>query len=309
LKPSKYGLVRKIKKLFGHVYTFALLILDTISQTLNIGPRLSLNSVDLQVNDQSFSRVAVFAAYLNSDDERSEALRIVNQIREEFDRVLIINTGKTNFSDSHPNVLVISRGNFGRDLASYKLATNLLNFESTSEIFFFNDSVIWTDNSILCFLTKARESAFEVTSLTSSDQHTFHLQSYALHLKGNMVELTKPFSSIRVSNFKRLIVEAGEKSLSRYWISRNVHIGAIQNQKTLGPLLKKYVDLYPEDYAILQSQISRGVPLNPSIHFWAPLYATSGVIKKALITANPAKLKYSPTSVREIQLKVDFFSS
>ncbi len=307
MKPSKYVLLRKVRKVLGEVSTLSLLFPDTALQVLRLKPTLSSYHGLPIAEEKSGARLAVFAVYINSDDELSEALRILDYIREEFDRVLIINTGKTSFSDSHPNVLVVSRGNFGRDLASYKLATDLLNFESTSEIFFFNDSVIWTDNSILCFLNKARESAFEVTSLTSSDQHTFHLQSYALHLKGNMVELTKPFSSIRVSNFKRLIVEAGEKSLSRYWISRNIHIGAIENQKTLGPLLKKYVDLYPEDYVILQSLISRDVPLNPSIHLWAPLYATSGVIKKALITANPAKLKYSPTSVCEIQSKVDFF--
>lgn len=308
MKPNKYGFVRKIKKLLGHVYTIVLLFLDLISQILFLRPKLSLNPVDLNVNIQSYPRVAVFASFINSVVEQNEAQRVISQIWEEFDTVLVINTGGIQFSASYANVLVFSRDNFGRDLVSYKLAADLLNLDNTSEIFFFNDSVIWSETSLSNFLIKARESEYEVTSLTSSEQHSLHLQSYALHLKGDVVELAKAFRAIRVSNFKWLIVEAGEKMLSRFWISKNVSIGGIYNQETLSPLLENYVDLYPEDYDILQKLISQNVPLNPSIHLWAPLYALSGVVKKALINRNPAKLKYFPRSLAEIQLRIYLIS-
>jgi hypothetical protein len=308
LKPSKYGLVRKIKKFLGHVYTIALLFLEIISQILFFRRKLSLNPVDLKVDVQSYQRVAVFAAFINSFDEQNEAQRVISQIWNKFDRVLVINTGDIPISASYANVHIFSRDNFGRDLTSYKLASELLNLENTSEIFFFNDSVIWSENSLSNFLIKARECEYEVTSLTSSDQYTFHLQSYALHLKGDVVELIKAFRVFRVSNFKRLIVEGGEKAISRFWISKNVNIGGIYNQNTLRPLFENYVDLYPEDYDILQKLISQNVPLNPSIHLWAPLYAASGVIKKALISRNPAKLKYFPRSLAEIQLRIDLIN-
>ena len=86
---------------------------------------------------------------------------------------------------------ILQRENFGRDLASYKYALDYLLLERVTELFFFNDSVFWTGNSVFDFLESARHQDCEVTALTSSDQHSYHLQSYALHFKGDIAELSK----------------------------------------------------------------------------------------------------------------------
>ena len=94
MKPSKYVVLRIVRKVLGKASTLSLLFPDTALQILRLKPTLSSFHSLSMAEEKSVARIAVFALYINSDDERSEALRIVNQIREEFDRVLVINTGK-----------------------------------------------------------------------------------------------------------------------------------------------------------------------------------------------------------------------
>jgi hypothetical protein len=304
LKPSKHHTYRTIREIFGRIYTALLLFLDFSRGMLNLKPKLVLKLNKSDLLEKSYGRVAIFAGYINTESEALEAERILKLLRIEFDLLILVNTGKRDLDLIQTNLVVLQRDNFGRDLASYKYALDYLLLEKVTELFFFNDSVFWTGNSVFNFLESARRKNCEVTALTSSDQHSFHLQSYALHLKGDIAELSKAFKTIRISNFKRVIVEAGEKRLSRYWLAKHNKIGGVHNQDSLIPLLANYKDVYLHDYERILNLVSQRVPLNPSIHFWAPLYAQSGVIKKALLTKNPARLKNAPKSLTDIQSKV-----
>lgn len=304
MKPSKYVTSRKSRELFGQFYTALLLFYDFSLGVCKLKPNFPSSSSHNNLIYRSFSKVAVFAVFLNSEAEMIEAERVLKLISNEFETIVLVNTGGYVFSAKFPNLIDMHRENYGRDLASYKHALDSLDLSDTSEVLLFNDSVLWTGTSIVRFIAEARRSKYQVTSLTSSNQHTSHLQSYVLHLKGDITLLSKAFRFIRISNFKRVIVEAGEKRLSHYWIANQIQIGSIHSQVSLGPLLVKYKDLYREDYSQIISLLSRRVPLNPSIHFWAPLFAQSGVVKKVLMTKNPAQLKYVPETLKELQSKV-----
>ena len=280
------------------------MFLDISSRVLRSNQSISVIPHSGGLKNCSYPRVAIFAGYLNTKSEIVEAERILKLLRREFDLLILVNTGSIELNTNNPHFLYLQRENFGRDLASYKHVLNSLELKNTSELFLFNDSVLWTEDSILDFLANARKSNYEVTALTSSDQHSYHLQSYALHMKGDISEISKAFGVIRISNLKRVIVEAGEKRLSNYWIAKKIRIGSIYTQDSLSPLLGKYKDTYGHDYEHILDLISQGVPLNPSIHFWVPLYAQSGVIKKALLNKNPAQLKYVPKTLLDLQAKI-----
>ncbi len=305
LRPNRSARYRKIREFFGRLYTAFLLFIDSGAGVFNLKPKLSNNLSSKDLIEKSHKRVAIYAGYINTESEVIEAERILELLSDKFDLLILVNTGCAELQIHQPNFLSIRRQNFGRDLASYKYALDSLQLEKMSELFFFNDSVLWTKNSIVKFLLGAQQSKFQVTSLTSSDQHSYHLQSYALHLKGDIAELSKAFSETRISNFKRVIVEAGEKRLSRYWIAKQIQIGSIYSQASLSPQLAKYREVYGDDYEHLLYLLSHRVPLNPSIHFWAPLFAQSGVVKKALLTKNPAQLKYVPKTLLDLQSKIN----
>ena len=305
MRPNSSRPYRKIREYFGRLYTTGLLLVDLGAGVFNIKPKLSSNLPNNDLLEKIHKRVAIFAGYINTESEVFEAERILGLLSDEFDLLILVNTGRSELKINQPDLLYFHRENFGRDLASYKYALNSLQLKNTSELFFFNDSVFWTGTSIFDFLESARWSDFDVTALTSSDQHSYHLQSFVLHLKGDIAELSKAFNIIQISNFKRVIVEAGEKKLSHYWLSKKIKIGGVYNQDSLSPLLTTYKDTYGEDYEYILDLTSQGVPLNPSIHFWAPLYAQSGVVKKALLTKNPAQLKYAPKTLLDLQTKVN----
>ena len=305
MRPNSSRPFRKVREYFGVFYTNVLLLVDFAAGVFGLKPKLSINLFSRDILEKSHKRVAIYAGYINTESEVFEAERILKLLSDKFDLLILVNTGSSELKMDQSNFLCFRRENFGRDLASYKFALDSLQLKNTSELFFFNDSVFWTGNSIVDFLKSARQKDFDVTALTSSDQYSYHLQSYALHLKGDVAELTKAFTTIRISNFKRVMVEAGEKRLSQYWIAKNVKIGGVYHQDSLNPLLAKYKDTYGQDYEYILDLISQGVPLNPSIHFWAPLYAQSGVVKKALLTKNPAQLKNAPKTLVELQSRVN----
>ncbi len=304
MRPNSSRPFRKTKEYLGVIYTAVLLLIDFSAGAFNLKPKLSNNLSGGDLLEKSYKRVAIYAGYINTESEVFEAERVIKLLSGEFDLLILVNTGSRELKIDLPNFLYFCRENFGRDLASYKYSVDSLQLKNTSELFFFNDSVIWTGKSVFDFVECARQKDSAVTALTSSDQYSYHLQSYALHLKGDIAELTKAFSKIRNSNFKRVIVEAGEKRLSRYWIAKQIQIGSIYSQDSLSPLLAKYRDVYGDDYEQLLYLLSHRVPLNPSIHFWAPLYSQSGVVKKALLTKNPAQLKYIPKTLEEVQAKI-----
>ncbi len=305
MRPNRFRPFRKVREYLGVIYTNVLLLVDFGARVFNLKPKLSSDLSSKDLLEKSYKRVAIYAGYINTESEVIEAGRILNLLGGEFDLLILVNTGSSELRIDQPNFLYFRRENFGRDLASYKYALDSLQLKDTFELFLFNDSVFWTGNSVFDFLKSARQKDFDVTALTSSYQHSYHLQSYALHLKGNVAELTKAFKTIRISSFKRVIVEAGEKRLSRYWLARQTQIGSVFTQDSLSPLLTKYRDLYREDYDQIISLVRRNVPLNPSIHFWAPLYAQSGVVKKAILTKNPAQLKYAPKTLLDLQSRVN----
>lgn len=304
MRPSRHKTFRKFKGIVVRLYTTLLFLLDFALEIVKLKPNFSLISYPSNFLNVSKTRVAIFAAYINSDAEFCEAKRVIDLLINEFDLMILVNTGICKLTIERPKLVHIHRRNFGRDLASYKYALDSIKLDETEELLFFNDSVFWTENSLLNFLLQARKSNLQVTSLTSSKQHTFHLQSYALHLKGDISQLSKAFSEIRFSHFKRILVEAGEKRLSSYWVSHQIRIGGLYDQHSLGTRLPQYRELYPGDYDQLQTLISQGVSLNPSIHLWAPLYKESGVIKKALLATNPTKFKNVPKSLSEIQSRI-----
>lgn len=304
MRPSRLLPLRAIRKHCGGVLTTFLLLIDFVFDALNLKPKLALDSDGNELIEDSYGRVAIFAGYISTENEVLEAERVLRLLSDKFDLLLLINTGSIRLKIDLPNFYYFHRRNFGRDLASYKYGLDSLNLEKTFELFFFNDSVLWTENSIVSTLANFRKSGFQVTSLTSSDQYSYHLQSYALHLKGDVSEISKAFSAIRVSNLKRVIVEAGEKRLSQYWITRKIQVGSVYTQDSLFPLLAKYKGLYSQDYNQIKTLVSQGVPLNPSIHFWAPLYGQSGVVKKVLMAMNPAQLKYVPKNLKELESKI-----
>lgn len=301
MRPSNLRYVRFTRQIIGAALTKSMLLTDSALDCLFFKRDIYKGLPLLGLANMNFSKVAIFAIYSNNTEESSEAVRVVNLIATKFDMVIVVNTGRNQLESDLKNVKSLQRTNLGRDLASYRAVLEMLKLENVSEVLLFNDSVFWSNSAILDFIEFSRQSDYEVTGVTLSNQHLIHLQTYGLHIKGELPKILKPFSKIRISRFKRGLIEAGEKELSRFWFKEEIRVGFMHDQNSLIKNFNGYKNIYNEDFLQIQNLTRMGVPLNPTIHLWAPLFEQTGIIKKALIKKNPARLKFVPRSLVEAQ--------
>ena len=299
MRPSRLALWRSARRFAGTILTKALLTVDEVLNVLRFKQDLFAGLQLDKLANINGARFAIYAVFSNSESETKEILRVVNLVGSEFDSIIVVNTGIAKIQCDLNNVICLQRKNFGRDLGSYKAILQKLNLQNVSEIFLFNDSVFWLDLAVCYFLEFSRSNLFEVSGVTISTQNTFHLQSYAIHIKGDVSKITTPLLTLRISRFKRGLIDAGEKELSNHWLEDQIRVGSLHNQTSLLSNFAKYQKVYGKDFSKILNLVNNQVPLNPSIHLWAPLLEESRIIKKSLIFANPARLQIQPKTIEE----------
>ena len=267
-------------------FRFIFVKADDLRFALSFGPKLKKQ------------RVAIFASYSSSREDREEVIRLTRLLVPLFDQVVVVDTGIFPSEDLN-GVIFYNRKNIGRDLFSFSQALNLFEVDLIEEILFFNDSVLWSNDSLPQLVNIARISKFEVTSVTASHQNSFHLQSYFIHIKNASKAALIPFDQLKPWLLKRNIVNFGEKFLTKSWLSSGVAVGGLFDQQSLSPEIQNFKHAYGEDYPSIKKLVESKVPLNPSIHFWPALLANTGVIKNVLIRSNPAGFKRAPSSLSD----------
>jgi len=250
----------------------------------------------------SNSRIVFYSAYLSSEEEYKIVQQHVRVDLKDFDKTFLINTGSYSpIPDVFPDLIVFNRKNCGRDFGSLRHIIQKCgkSLEKVSEVLILNDSIYWKPGSLKQFVSKARNSEFCVTGLTSSYQHSFHLQSFALHFKKIDVRVLKAFNSIYALRAKRTIVKYGEKKLSKSLEKSGVTIGSQFDPRIMQSNVKNYSSWYDKDIDAILALVNQGTALNPTIHFWPEFALSAGVIKKSLLK-NPAKFSQAP--IRNMKL-------
>ena len=303
MKPSKNLVLRRFRVFGGNILNFlgkTEFFLLALFTKLNFKRRPK--SYQNLIPRGSFDSVAIVACYSNSQEDQFQITKLVEEIDAEFDRVIVVNTGKVLVSNSSPKVEILHRKNLGRDLISYKFALSRIELSETKEILFLNDSVLWRSGKLLNFVHKSRISTTAVTGLTVSNQGYKHIQTYAFHVKNAIPEAVEHFLKIPNLRTKRALVEIGERGFSKKLYSRGISFSAVADYNLLIQSLEKFIFAYGSDYEKICKLIANGVQLNPSIHLWAPLFADFGIIKKALFEHNPAQLACAPESIESATL-------
>jgi hypothetical protein len=243
-------------------------------------------------------RVVIFSVFLNSEAEYLVIQEYAEECLLEFDQILLINTGDYKLLNSpDPRLTTIQRKNYGRDFGSlnYIFQTYGHSFSDISELLIINDSVIWKKGALLTFIMKSRLVEAHVTSLTSSYQHSYHLQSYALHFKKIDARVLDVLGNISSFYFKRTIVKYGEKRLTESLKQIGISISSLFDAYKMQSNVNNYKEYYDRDFDSIQCLTLMGIPLNPTIHFWPELALSAGLIKKSLFK-NPANFEIHPKS-------------
>lgn len=146
-------------------------------------------------------------------------------------------------------ITIIRKPNTGYDFGSWSVGLNLIpEGQLYNEFLILNDSLLGPFASIANIINELRTSPYDITGITDSLQTRYHIQSYLMHFKPNVLNHPKVknfWMDIREQNQKQSVIQAYEIGLSRIAQSYGLHVGAIRPWN----LIANYWD-------------------NPSVHGW-----------------------------------------
>jgi hypothetical protein len=229
------------------------------------------------------------------------SLQLVGEMEDLGFRVIHINNvakspiRKNAGLDSH-----FQRRNYGYDLAAFKDAFMILNGEPRS-LLLLNSSIFYMPGGIKKLINESKLLDSDVIGITESKQTREHIQSYFFYseTKRGVEALRSAYSEMRNWRSKRATVYFGElrlkSNLERFGATTAslVPYDAVVTCALKHPsLLDKWVS----------DELKRGTFLNPTQHLWRILFELNvPIIKKNLISSNPAKLKSRPGDFLEAQ--------
>ena len=168
------------------------------------------------------TRLAIFVHWSESDLISNHDQNLIHCLAAEFDQVLVVcnrnglsNKNRPQLSNTNDKVQIIERKNEGYDFGGYQAGMLLIREFSDSlfEVLLINNSIFLLKSSLSELIQDVRYSEFDVTSITSSSEETFHLQSYFLHFKQRTLRdsgLWEWFSKLESNSNKRATVTSLE---------------------------------------------------------------------------------------------------
>ena len=219
-----------------------------ISATLNLtGQTVAEQQADLAffeiLNldlDRTHERYAFVASYLIAPRLSESLVGILNKLVDQgFSTVLIVASDlKSELdipNDLEKRISVIRRPNSGYDFGSWAVANVMVpNARDAGEVLLINDSLYFNTTNAHQFaeaVRKANQSEFDVTSITDSLLHSYHLQSYFLHFKSGVFgfdSIQTFFQEIRPQQDRDAVIFAYEIGFS---------LMARRSGLTVGPLI------------------------------------------------------------------------
>lgn len=215
-------MVFELREIISNAVNFLTIIDDLTSSKTNLlledlphikGKKLAIIAVYYP------ERIPVFLKYkLELEQNQFEVIIVRN-----------VNYGKVNVSEQR----IFSRKNRGFDLGIFRdtLKYYFKRNYDIDETLFINDSIEYTPGLLTKLIQRCRERTdVQLLTLTSSDNYSFHLQSFFIHgklEKDGCIKLIKSMDSFKNWKFKRTAVFRGEKKF---------HINCERNSLTYGSI-------------------------------------------------------------------------
>jgi lipopolysaccharide biosynthesis protein len=249
------------------------------------------------------NRLAIFVHWSKNDRISDHDQNLIHCLASEFDQVLVVCNRNGTGNRHHPvidnpdnKIQIIERVNEGYDFGGYKDGMLLIRefSDAFSEVLLINNSIFLLKSSLTELMQDVRDIEFDVTSITSSTEETFHLQSYFLHFKQRTLRdsgLWDWFSQLETNNNKRATVTSLEIPFSAQMNALGYTCGAIWNSQHLVNLMysaagSNLLDEFRRQTGWIVSMRSffSDQPLNPMHYMWPHLLELGcPFIKKDLV--------------------------
>jgi len=201
------------------------------------------------------------------------------------------------------NIHVTERENIGYDFYSYKLAIESEDMQKFSSVLICNDSVFGPVCDINQVYQDMQETTNDIVGLTQNYEHLYHLQSYFLLFKQNVIhskEFQNFWSSVEIISEREKVIQMYELGLSKFFIEHNFKLGAFcdltPNCSNLMLHSEKRFKMFRKCLKyFFKGRLSRIQDINVTHLLWRHLITDYNYpfIKRELIDKNPEKLLVS----------------
>jgi len=201
------------------------------------------------------------------------------------------------------NISVVERENEGYDFYSYKLAIESVNIQDFSSVLICNDSVFGPFYELNSIYQEMQASPNDIMGFTQNLEHHFHLQSYFILFKAEVIHSTafKNFwSNVGIISDRSLVIKEYELGLSKHFIDNGFKLSAYCNIKvTCWNLIfhseKKFRMFRKCLKYFFKGRLSRVKEINTTHLLWKYMITEYHFpfIKRELIDKNPEKLNVS----------------
>ena len=165
-------------------------------------------------------------------------------------------------------ITVIRKPNIGYDFGSWSIG--LLAFSEicqAKEVLLLNDSNSGPFGPLAGLLNKMNESPYDITGLTDSLQHRFHIQSFMMHFKNNSLNnkvMIDFWQNVRSQSKKFDVVHAYELGLTSRAQGNGLYVGAIYPWNILcdyweNPSVKAWQRLLDLGYPFIKREVTRSL--------------------------------------------------
>ncbi|VAW45912.1 Alpha-L-Rha alpha-1,2-L-rhamnosyltransferase/alpha-L-Rha alpha-1,3-L-rhamnosyltransferase [hydrothermal vent metagenome] len=181
----------------------------------------------------------IFAHYDNQNEVDEYVIFYLKSLKEIVQTLVFVSTSSISDSDvlqiEAIGVTVIIRENIGYDFYSYKVGLEALSWNEYSHIIICNDSVYGPIYPLENVFKQMQATECDFWGITSSESIGFHLQSYFLVFKKNVISagvFKKFWEDLTIINNKFLVVKKYEVGLTKTLIANNYKSAAfVKNVK------------------------------------------------------------------------------
>jgi len=219
------------------------------------------------------SKIAVVAQWSNDVVLSESTNRLIAQlIKNGFEVFLVSACEKTGSIVLNDEVLrritIIRKPNLGYDFGSWSIG--LLKFPQifrAQEVLLVNDSNSGPFGSLEKLLIKMQESPYDITGITDSLEHRYHIQSYMMHFKNGSMghrAMMEFWGNIRNQVDKVSVVLAYELGMTIRAQANGLLVGAIYPWNLLinsvgNPSVKAWERLLDLEYPFIKREVTRSL--------------------------------------------------
>ena len=235
------------------------------------------HSISIEINNANLKapKIAVVAQWSKEEVLSLSTNLLLSQLMENGFEVLLVSACES----PRPLVLeesilrritVMRKPNVGYDFGSWSIG--LLTFSEISqakEVLLLNDSNSGPFGTLAELLHEMNESPYDITGITDSLKHRYHIQSFMMHFKNNSLSqkaMVSFWQNIRSQSSKFDVILAYEIGLTSRAQRNGIFVGAIYPWNLLvdyrvNPSIKAWQRLLDLGYPFVKREVTRSLNL------------------------------------------------